>query len=100
MTAAMDRGDVDEAAREGALAGPVVVERALHAKARSTVLAGIAAAVVVEDRAELLPALLRVAAGADRRTAIPAARAALVVATGLGRVAHGELPDDLAADEV
>ncbi len=97
MTAAIDRGDLDEAARQGALAGPVVVEQALAAKARSTVLAGIVAAPASEDRAELLPALARVAAGPDRRTAIPAARAARTIALELSR--H-ELPDDLAPEDV
>jgi hypothetical protein len=93
MTAAMDRGDRDEAARQGMLAGPVVVERALEAPVRSTRLAAIAAAPTVEDRAELLPALARLAAGPDRRTALPAARAARAIARELA--AH-ELPDDLA----
>ena len=97
MTAAIDRGDVDEAARQGSLAGPVVVEQALAAKARSTVLAGIAAAPATEDRAELLPALARVAGGPDRRTAVPAAAAAKTIAIELSR--H-ELPDDLAPGDV
>jgi len=97
MTAAIDRGDVDEAARLGSLAGPVVVEQALAAKARSSVLAGIAAAPATEDRAELLPALARVAAGPDRRTALPAALAAKKIAVELSR--H-ELPDDLAPGDV
>ena len=93
MTAAMDRGDVDEAARQGMLAGPAVVEHALEAPARATRLAAIAAAPSVEDRAELLPSLSRLAAGPDRRTAIPAARAARAIAHEL---ASHDLPDDLA----
>src|SRR5690348_14441508 len=93
MTAAMDRGDIDEAGRQGMLAGPVVVEKALAGPARATELAGIAAAPAVEDRAELLPALAALAAGPDRRTAIPAARAARTIARELA--AH-DLPDDLA----
>jgi hypothetical protein len=93
MTAALERGDVDEVARQGALAGPAVVERAVEAPARSTRLAAIAAAPSVEDRAELLPALARAAGSADRRTAIPAARAARTIARELA--AH-ELADDLA----
>jgi hypothetical protein len=97
MTAAFARGDLDEVARQGALAGPRVVEHALGSPDRAAQLAAIVAAPAVEDRAELLPALAPLAAGADRRTAIPAARAALVIARGLG--AH-ELPDDLAADDV
>lgn len=97
MTAAIDRGDPDEAARQGALAGPVVVAQALASPARSTVLAGIAAAPATEDRAELLADLARVAAGPDRRTAIPAARAARTIAAELAR--H-ELPDDLAPIDV
>jgi hypothetical protein len=92
MTAAMERGDVDEAARQGALAGPIVVERALASPARATVLAGIAAAPVVADAAELLPALAAVAARGDRRVAIPAARAARAIADAL---ASRSLPDDL-----
>ena len=97
MTSALDRGDVDEAARQGALAGPATVEAALGSSARPAVLAGIASAPVVEDRAELLPALAHVAAGPDRRTAIPAARAARTIARWLA--AH-ELPDDLAPADV
>ena len=97
MTAAYERGDLDETARQGELAGPVVVERALHSKVRTTVLAAIVAAPVVEDRAELLPALARLADGADRRTAIPAARAARAIATEL---AHHALADDVAADDI
>jgi hypothetical protein len=93
MTAAMDRGDVDEAARQGAIAGPVAVEHALASPVRSTVLAGIAAAAIVADRAELLPALAAVAARGDRRVAIPASRAARSIARAL---ADQPLPDDLA----
>jgi len=98
MTAAIDRGDVDEAARQGVLAGPAVVERALDSKVRSTRLAGIAAAPAVEDRAELLPALARAAADADRRTAIPAVLAARAIARELA--ARDALPDDLAPADV
>jgi hypothetical protein len=97
MTAAFQRGDIDEAARQGALAGPIVVETALHSPVRATRLAAIAAAPTVADRAELLPALADAAARADRRTAIPAARAARTIADELGR--H-ELPDDLAPDDI
>jgi len=97
MTAAVERGDLDEAARQGALAGPSVVSQALRAKVRTTVLAGIVAAPATEDRAELLPALARVAAGTDRRTAIPAARAATMIALQL---AKHDLADDLAPDDV
>jgi hypothetical protein len=97
MTTAYQRGDLDEAARQGALAGPVVVEKALDSPTRATQLAAIVAAPAVEDRAELLPALARVAAGPDRRVAIPAAHAALVIATDLAR--H-ELADDLAPDDI
>jgi hypothetical protein len=97
MTAAYERGDLDEAGRQGALAGPVVVERALAAPGRPARLAGIAAAITVEDRAELLPALATVAGTADRRVAIPAARAARTIARELGR--H-ELADDLANDDL
>src|SRR5262249_23879181 len=71
--------------------------KALHSSNRTTRLAGIAAAPTVADKAELLPALADVAAGADRRTAIPAVRAALAIATDLGA---NELPDDLAPDDI
>ncbi|MEO6772584.1 MAG: hypothetical protein ABI467_06115 [Kofleriaceae bacterium] len=97
MTAAIERNDLDEAARQGALAGPAVIEQALGSKVRDTVLAGIVAApaaFATEDRAELLVPLAKVAAGPDRRTAIPAARAARVIAE---RLATQERPDDLAA---
>lgn len=97
MKAAMVRGDVDEAGRQGVLAGPAVVEAALAAPDRATRLAGIAAAPAVEDRAELLGALARAAGGPDRRTAIPAARAARAIAREL---VHDELPDDLAHADV
>ena len=97
MRVALEHGDLDEAARRGALAGPVVVERALEAPDRLTRLAAIAAAPGVEDRAELLPALARVAGGADRRTAIPAAGAARAIARELAR---RDRPDDLTEDDL
>lgn len=97
MTAAFARGDLDEAARQGMRAGPAAVEKALGTAARATQLAAIVAAPHVEARAELLPALARVAAGPDRRVAIPAARAALAIATEL---ADRELADDLAPDDL
>lgn len=97
MTAALERGDIDEAARQGALAGPAVVEQAMSARARTTRLAAIAAAPLTEDRAELLPALADLAAGPDRRTAIPAARAAHRIAVDL---ANHDAPDDLAAEDI
>jgi hypothetical protein len=97
MTAAVERGDLDEAARQGAMAGPAVVEQALRSKMRETVLAGIVAAPASEDRAELLVPLARVAGGGDRRTAIPAARAARAIAEQL---AKNPLADDIAADDV
>ncbi|HEY1813973.1 MAG TPA: hypothetical protein VGG74_16595 [Kofleriaceae bacterium] len=97
MTAALERGDLDEVARQGSLAGPAVVEKALASHDRATQLAGIVAAPAVEDRAELLPALARIAAGHDRRTAIPAARAALAIAHAFG---EHERPDDIAPGDV
>jgi hypothetical protein len=97
MTAAMERGDVEEAARQGAMAGPAVVARALAAPKRTTVLAGIAAAPGCEDRGELLVGLASLAAGPDRRVAIPAAHAAAVIAAGLART---ELADDVAPEDV
>jgi hypothetical protein len=97
MKSAMERGDVDEAARQGALAGPAVVEQALASADRTTQLAGIVAAPSTEDRAELLDALARLAAGPDRRTAIPAARAARSIARELGRK---DPADDLAPEDL
>ena len=44
MQAALDRGDLDEAARQGALAGPTVIADALRSPVRATQLAGIASA--------------------------------------------------------
>ena len=67
MKAAMERGDIDEASRQGVLAGPAVVEAALASPDRATRLAGIAAAPAVDDRIELLDALAQVAAGPDAR---------------------------------
>ncbi len=105
MRAAIDRGDLDEAARQGAIAGPAVVERALAASDRATQLAAIAAAPSTEDRAELLDALARLAAGPDRRTAIPAAGAARMIARDLARQRRmhdvdSARADDLAEDDV
>jgi hypothetical protein len=97
MTGAFERGDLDETSRQGVLAGPAVVEGALSAPARSTRLAAIVAAPRVEGGAELLPALATLAGGGDRRTAIPAARAARTLARDL---ALRELPDDLATDDL
>jgi hypothetical protein len=97
MRAAFLSGDLDEAAREGALSGPAVVEKALRTSDRPTQLAAIAAAPIVEDRAELLDALAEVAAGADRRVAIPAARAARTIAREL---ANSDRPDDIARDDI
>src|SRR5262245_15360053 len=92
MTDALERGDLDEASRQGVLAGPMVVEQALASPARSARLAAITASVAVEARPELLPALARQAAGPDRRTAIPAALAARTIARELG---GEDLPDDV-----
>jgi hypothetical protein len=110
MRAAIERGDVEEAARQGAIAGPAAIEQALAAPDRAARLAAIAAAPgaapLPAARAELLPALARVAAGPDRRTAIPAARAARTIARELAGGparpvgAAADLPDDLAPDEV
>lgn len=99
MRSALERGDIDEAARQGALAGPAIVERILRAPGgdRATRLAAIAAAPIVEDRAELLDALAHIAAGGDRRTALPAAGAARAIARELARRGR---PDDIAADDV
>jgi hypothetical protein len=97
MRAAFERGDVDEAAREGALSGPAIVEQALASPDRMTRLAAVAGAPLVEDRAELLEALARAAAEPDRRTAIPAASAARSIAREL---ANHELPDDIAPDDI
>jgi hypothetical protein len=97
MVVAFARGDLDECARQGERAGPARIERALTSHDRMTALAAISAAPAVEDRAELLPALADVAAGTDRRTAIPAALAARTIARDLGKRA---LPDDLADDDL
>jgi hypothetical protein len=97
MRAAIERGDLDEAARQGALAGPAVVERALASRDRRIQLAAVAAAPIVEDRAELLAPLARLAGGADPRTAVAAAQAARAIAREL---AHRDRPDDLAADDL
>jgi hypothetical protein len=97
MTDAYVRGDVDEASRQGVLAGPAVVEQGLRSPVRTTQLAAIAGAPAVEAAPELLPALADVASGPDRRTAVPAAQAARQIARDL---AKAELPDDLDADDV
>jgi hypothetical protein len=97
MTEAYERGDVDEASRQGMLAGPAVVEQGLRSTVRTTQLAAIAAAPSVEARPELLPMLAEVAGSADRRVAIPAAQAARAIAREL---AKDDLPDDIAEDDV
>jgi hypothetical protein len=97
MTEAYERGDVEEASRQGVLAGPAVVEEGLRSTTRATTLAAIAAAPYVEARPELLPLLAEIASGADRRTAIPAAQAARAIAREL---AKDDLPDDIAEDDV
>jgi hypothetical protein len=97
MTDAYERGDIDEATRQAVLAGPAVVETGLASSVRATQLAAIASAPRVEGAAELLPALATLAAGPDRRTAIPAATAARSIARALSQ---RELPDDLATDDV
>lgn len=97
MRAAAQRGDLEEAARQGVLAGPAVVERALGSADRTLQLAAIAAAPRVEDRAELLAALARIAGGADRRTALPAADAARTIARELAR---RDRPDDVAPGDL
>lgn len=97
MVAALDRGDLDEVARQAELAGPTAVEHALGSHDRAVVIAAIVGAPAVEDRAELLPALARVAAANDRRVAIPAARAALAIARDFTK---RDRPDDVAADDV
>jgi len=97
MRAAVERGDLDEAARQGAMAGPAVVERALASRDRTTQIAGIAAARLVEDRAELLAPLARIAGGGDRGTAQPAAEAARAIAREL---AARDRSDDLAPGDL
>ena len=97
MRAAIDRGDIDEASRQGMLAGPVVIEQALGAADRPARLAAIASAPHAADRIELLEPLARAAAGPDRRTAIPAARAARTIAR---ETRTRDLPDDIAPEDV
>jgi hypothetical protein len=97
MTAAYERGDLDEASRQGMLAGPTAVEEAFTDPVRATRLAALVAAPRVEARAELLPRLASMASAGDRRTAIPAAAAARTIARELAR--H-ELPDDLDSDDI
>lgn len=101
MKAALEAGDLDRAGLQGVLAGPAVVEQALTSRDRATRMAGIAAAPATDDRIELLEPLASAAAGPDRRTAIPAARAGVSIARELAReVAEGDLPDDVAAEDV
>lgn len=97
MRAAIDRGDIDEASRQGVLAGPTVIEQGLASADRPAQLAAIAASPAATDSAGLLDPLARVASSPDRRVAIPAARAALEIARDLG---SRELPDDLALEDV
>jgi hypothetical protein len=97
MTTAFERGDLDEASRQGMLAGPAVVEAALQDPARTTRLAALVAAPHVEARAELLPALATLASSGDRRTSIPAAQTARTIAREL---AQHELADDLDGDDI
>jgi hypothetical protein len=111
MKAAIERGDIDEASRQGLIAGPAVVERALVSTDRALRLAGIASAPTVTGRLSLLEALATAAGGPDRRTAIPAAHAARSIARELacaaGRACAGAhptedlaMPDDVAPDDI
>lgn len=103
MRAAIDRGDLDDAARQGMLAGPAVVEAALAAPDRSAQLAAIAAVPSTAGRIDLLEPLARAAGGPDRRIAIPAAHAARTIARELATITYdngGELPDELAPDDL
>jgi hypothetical protein len=97
IRAAVERGDLDEVARQGELAGPAVIARALAAPDRIAQLGGVIAAPAAEDAASLLPALAALSGTADRRTAIPAARAASRIA---GKLARTDRDDDLAAGEL
>jgi hypothetical protein len=99
LRAAAERGDVDEVARQGVLAGPAVVERLLASPDRIDVLAAIVAAPEVTDAASLLLPLATVAGGRDRRTAVPAARAARAIARALARRAAPDPSDDVADDD-
>lgn len=97
MHAAIERGDIDEAARQGNLAGPAVVATALASEDRVDQLAAIAAASTSEASPELLEPLALTAAGPDRRTALPAARAAKRIAVDLLQaVMNDAAPDDYA----
>lgn len=101
MKSAFEAGDVDEAGRQGVLAGPRIVETALASPDRATRMAAIAATSATEARVELLEALATAATGPDRRSAIPAARAARAISRELAdHVARGDLPDDIAAADV
>ncbi|MGE0866934.1 MAG: hypothetical protein AB7P03_00110 [Kofleriaceae bacterium] len=104
MRAAVDRGDLDEAGRQGAIAGAKVVEQALVSSERKVRLAGAAAAPAVNGRIALLDALANAAAGPDRRTAIPAAYAARTIARQLacaqGGACVGGDPQDLGGDDI
>jgi hypothetical protein len=98
MRAAIDRGDIDEAARQGMLAGPSIIVTALAAPDRPARLAGIAAAPSATDRENLLLPLAKLAAKPDRRTAIPAATAARTIARELAR--RTDPPDDIPLEDI
>ncbi|MGE0550899.1 MAG: hypothetical protein AB7R00_27800 [Kofleriaceae bacterium] len=104
MRAAVDRGDLDEAGRQGVIAGARVVEQALGSNDRSVRLAGAVATPAVEGRIALLDSLADAASGPDRRTAIPAAHAARTIARQLacsqGRACVGGDPQDLGGDDI
>jgi hypothetical protein len=98
MRAAVDRGDLDEAARQGMLAGAATIEKALAAPDRPARLAGIAAAPSADDREELLQPLAVLAGNPDRRTAIGAANAARQIARELAK--RSDPPDDIAVEDL
>ncbi len=101
MKAAIEAGDVDEAARQGQHAGTATVEAGLGSADRATRLAAIAAAPLTEGRPELLEALAATAASPDRRIALPAARAARTIARELvTRAQRDELSDDHATADI
>jgi hypothetical protein len=98
MRVAIDRGDVEEAARQGMIAGPSTIAKALAAPDRPARLAGIAAAPISADREGLLEPLAKLAADPDRRTAIPAAIAARQIARELAK--RTDPPDDISTDDI
>jgi hypothetical protein len=96
LTAAEQRGDLDEVARLAGEAGAAGIGPMLASPDRAIALAGIEAAPAAPDAWELLADLAKLAGGWDRSLAEPAAITAQRIAQALDTddAIAGDIPDD------